>query len=126
MGCPYGWFGVGLDCGDGYEVKVFNTFCELLTHYRDAQLVLVDIPIGLPEDEEGRACDLGAWKLLGQSRGSSVFRTPTRRTVKQAAKAPGDYRAAVDNERKVAGKGISRQAFAIAPKMLVIRRPPSG
>ncbi len=116
-GCPYGWFSVGLDCGDGYEVKAFKTFCELLTHYRDAQLVLVDIPIGLPEDEEGRACDLGARKLLGQPRGSSVFQTPTRRTVKQAAEAPGDYRAAVDNERKVAGKGISRQAFAIAPKI---------
>ena len=116
-GCPYGWFSVALDCGDGYEVKVFKTFCELLTHYNDAKLVLVDIPIGLPEDEEGRACDLGARKLLGQPRGSSVFRTPTRRTVKQAAREPRDYWAAVDNERKVAGKGISRQAFAIAPKI---------
>ncbi|MDE2992614.1 MAG: DUF429 domain-containing protein [Chloroflexota bacterium] len=116
-GCPYGWFSVGLDDSDGYEVQAFTTFRELLAHYREARLVLVDIPIGLPQGEEGRECDPEARQLLGRPRGSSVFPTPTRRTVMQAAAAPNDYGGAAEIERRFAGKGISKQAFAIAPKI---------
>ena len=116
-GCPYGWFSVGLDNCEGYEVQVFKTFGELLDHYGDARLVLVDIPIGLPQGGEGRDCDREARKLLGRPRGSSVFPTPTRPTVIQAAAAPEDYGGAAAIERRFAGKGISKQAFAIAPKI---------
>ena len=116
-GCPYGWFSVGLDNGGGYEVKAFKTFCRLLAHYGEAKLVLVDIPIGLPQRGEGRDCDPEARKLLGRPRGSSVFPTPTRPTVIQAAAAPEDYGGAVETEHCLAGKGISKQAFAIAPKI---------
>ncbi len=116
-GCPAGWFSVGLDDGTGYEVNVFETFCELLDHYGKAKLVLVDIPIGLPQGAEGRDCDPEARQLLGWPRMSSVFPTPTRPTVMQAAAAPKDYGGAAEIERRVAGKGISKQAFAIAPKI---------
>ena len=116
-GCPDGWFSVGLDNCEGYELEVFTAFDELLAHYGDAQLVLVDIPIGLPQGGEGRDCDREARKLLGRPRGSSVFPTPTRPTVNQAAKSPGDYRGAVEIERCFAGKGINKQTFAIAPKI---------
>ena len=115
-GCPGGWFSVGFDGLGGYDVEVFTSFSELLVHYGDAELVLVDIPIGLPEGPEGRDCDREARKLLGRRR-SSVFPTPTRQTVKQAAASPGDYVGASEVERRAAGKGISRQAFAIAPKI---------
>ena len=54
--------------------------------------------------------------MLGARR-SSVFPTPTRQTVTQAAESPGDYRLAVKVERRFAGKGISQQAFRIAPKI---------
>ena len=94
-GCPYGWFSVGLDNCEGYEVQVFKTL----------------------EGGEGRDCDHEARKLLGRPRGSSVFPTPTRPTVNQAAKSPGDYRGAVEIERCFAGKGINKQTFAIAPKI---------
>ena len=116
-GCPYGWFSVGLDNCEGYEVQVFKTLGELLDHYGDARLVLVDIPIGLPQGGEGRDCDREARKLLGRPRGSSVFPTPTRPTVNQAAESPGDYRGAAEIERCFAGKGINKQTFAIAPKI---------
>lgn len=116
-GCPYGWFSVGLDDGPGYEVKAFRTFRELLNHYAEARLVLVDIPIGLPQGEEGRDCDPEARQLLGRPRGSSVFPTPTRRTVLQAERSPGDHHRAAEIERQYAGKGINKQAFAIAPKV---------
>ena len=115
-GCPAGWFGVGFGRNGGYEVHVFTSFSELLNHYSDARLVLVDIPIGLPDGPERRECDRQARKLLGR-RGSSVFLSPTRQTTEQAAASPKDYRAALAVERHYAGKGISRQAFAISPKI---------
>ena len=115
-GCPDGWFAVGLNRHGGYEVGVFKTFKELLDRYAGSELVLVDIPIGLPEGEGGRDCDREARKRLGARR-SSVFPTPTRQTVKQASESPRDYRAACDVERRLTGKNISQQAFRIAPKI---------
>ena len=115
-GCPSGWFSVGFDSLGGYELKVFPAFSELLDYYRDAKLVLVDIPIGLPEGPGGRECDQEARDKL-KSRRSSVFPVPTRQTVEQAAESPGDYDCAKNTELRFAGKGISKQAFAIAPKI---------
>ena len=115
-GCRSGWFSVGFDSLDGYELKVFPAFSELLDYYRNANLVLVDIPIGLPEGPGGRACDKAARKVL-DGRNSSVFSVPTRETVEQAAESPGDYKCAKVTELRFVGKGMSRQAFAIAPKM---------
>ena len=118
-GCKGGWFSVGFDQDGCCETGVFPTFCELLAHYSGAKLILVDIPIGLPEGEGGRDCDREARKMLGRPRGSSVFPTPTRQTVHQATQEPGDYRAACNIERGIIGrgKGISKQTFAIAPKI---------
>ena len=116
-GCRSGWFSVGFDSQGCYELKVFPAFSELLAYYRDAKLILVDIPIGLPEGPGGRQCDQEARKKLLSPRSSSVFSAPTRQTVEQVAKFPRDYAAANKVERYVAGKGISRQAFAIARKI---------
>ena len=115
-GCKAGWFSVGLDRSSGYEMKVFGGFTKLLSYYQNAALVLVDIPVGLPEGPEGRECDRATRTLLGKRR-SSVFPTPTRLTVYKAAESPADYARAAEVERRVAGKGISKQAFAIAPKI---------
>ena len=120
-GCRFGWFSVGFDRCGNYELEVFPAFSELLHHYGDAKLVLVDIPIGLPEGPGGRDCDGKARKLLGPRR-SSVFPTPTRRTVRQAARSPGDYRTAGEIEHCVARKGLSGPAFAIAPKIAEVDR----
>ena len=115
-GCKGGWFSVGLG-HDSFETKVFCTFRELLDYYGDANLILVDIPIGLPEGKGGRDCDREARQKLGRPRASSVFPTPTRQTVKQASRASKDHRAAVCTEQEVAGKGIGIQTFNIAPKI---------
>ena len=115
-GCKGGWVSVGLD-RNGFETEVFCTFSDLLAHYRHAKLILVDIPIGLPEGKGGRDCDREAREKLGRPRASSVFPTPTRQTVQQASRAPCDYEAAAVREREVAGKGTSKQSFAIAPKI---------
>ena len=84
-GCPAGWFSVGLDLdGNLARCGVYDTFERLLASNSDAELVLVDMPIGLPQDKRGRECDEVASKKLGPRR-SSVFPTPTRQTVRKAA-----------------------------------------
>ena len=118
-GCPSGWFSVGFDSEGRYELKVFPAlaFSELLNYHSDAKLVLVDIPIGLPEGPGGRECDKEARNRLRPHRSSSVFSAPTRQTVEQAAKATKDHATANKIERRLAGKGMSIQAFGIAPKI---------
>ena len=127
-GCRSGWFSVGFDSHCGYELKVFPAFSELVDYYRDAKLVLVDIPIGLMEGPGGRECDREARDLL-EGRKSSVFPTPTRQTVEQVARSPGNYdwaktveQCATKTEGNPQGKGISKQAFAIAPKIAQVDR----
>lgn len=115
-GCPYGWFSVGFDLRGRYELKVFPAFSELLDYYAEAKLVLVDIPIGLMEGPGGRKCDDEARRLLGPRR-SSVFPAPTRQAVRQSAESPRDHGVANKIERRLAGKGMSIQAFGIAPKI---------
>lgn len=117
-GCPFGWFSVGFDGAGGYKPEKFSSFSELVDHYKGAKLILVDIPIGLPECNEGpRRCDPEAKGKLTGGLKSSVFPTPTRKTVHIAWQFPKDYDKANETEKKCAGKGLSRQAFSIAPKI---------
>ena len=124
-GCRSGWFSVGFNSQGSYELKVFPAFSELLGYYAEAKLVLVDIPIGLTEGPCGRKCDREARKLL-RGRSSSVFTAPTRQTVEQAAESPGNYELAKSTELRFAGKAISRQAFAIAPKIAQVDKALRG
>ena len=114
-GCRSGWFSVGLG-HHGYETKLSGKFEELLRHHHDAKLILVDIPIGLSDGPDERDADRCARTRLGPRR-SSVFRTPTRGTVRQISKAPDDYGEANRVERKIAGVGVSKQTFQIGPKI---------
>ncbi len=114
-GCKAGWFAVRLFGQRRYQTCVFETFGELVSYYVDADLILVDMPIGLSEDVEPRECDRKARKLVG----SSVFRSPTRQAAYQVLKAPNNYRAACKVEHEVAKtpKGMSKQAFYISAKV---------
>ena len=120
-GCPAGWFCVGFDSSGGYQLQVFPTFSELAEYYQKARLLLVDMPIGLPEAPGGRECDYAARRKL-QYKAAAVFPTPTRQTVEQVGESVANdkakaHRAASEVELAVAGKRISRQTFAIAPKI---------
>lgn len=123
-GCPCGWIGVGLDDGDGWEVKAFIKFSELVGHFKDACIILVDIPIGLVKNAKdvkrgGRDCDRKARKKLGPKRRSSVFSAPSREFVKAAMEKPcWDYEDAKTwLAKEQAGVGVSRQTFAITRKI---------
>ncbi len=100
-GCRSGWVSVGFGSDERYyELEDFPTFDDLLRHYKSAKIILVDIPIGLPSNQEERCCDKQARKLLNQEggrRGASVFRTPVRAAVEYLGGNPcyGDVLGAV-------------------------------
>lgn len=116
-GCKGGWLCVGLnDDNDYYEVKGFWEFSDLLDYYKDACLILVDMPIGLPSPgPEARTCDkVARKKLVGRS--SSVFRVPIREVVQRAA--DGETREKVNAlSESCNSKGIGAQTFGIVRKI---------
>jgi len=71
----------------------------------------VDIPIGLPEAANDRACDKLARQVLGPRR-ASVFPVPCR----PAVYAP-DYDTALNINEKITGKRIFRATWGIIPRM---------
>ena len=130
-GCKGGWIGIGLSDGDGCpKVEVCNDFADLVACFGDACVILVDIPIGLPEDAVTRACDKDARKAL-EKRRNAVFPTPPRPFVDKVALTPEwdwttargkPYREAYGEANKwhrenFRNKGIAAQAFSITPKI---------
>ena len=117
-GCKAGWFSIGFDAQRRAKSAVFATFGELVDHYLAAELILVDIPIGLPEGPDGRACDPKARRLLeNPARKSSVFPVPTRQSAHQARREPKDRVAAAVIELEIAGKSLNAQTFNISSKI---------
>ncbi len=123
-GCKAGWFVALIEVAAEHidpsafhrfkakSVFVAGDFTEVLAKTTDCDLVCVDIPIGLSDDATPRQCDVEARRLLGPRRASSVFPAP----IRSCLTAP-DYAAANAISREVTGRGLSRQSFAILPKI---------
>ena len=116
-GCPGGWVVVvhPLDRPELAKIRLADTFRDVLDHGRDAAVIAVDMPIGLPDriGPGGRECDVAARKVLG-ARQSAVFAMPSR-----AAVMCEDYRAACDIAAATSDppRRISKQAFNLFPKV---------
>ncbi len=88
------------------------TSTEDLFYGNDApDLLGLDMPIGLP-DCGPRLCDLEARRRLGFPRGSSVFPAPIRSLL-----GAGSYQEACELRFLADGRKISRQTWAILPKI---------
>src|SRR5262245_36106610 len=116
-GCKGGWIVVLRDVElGGVEVRRVAGLAEVLRWEQAPRVLGVDIPIGLLDEAlpGGRACDRAARALLGPVRASSVFSPPIR-----AALAAQSYPDACRMSRASSahGLGLSRQCFAIAPKI---------
>lgn len=109
--CPGGWIAVVLCPGRPPEGVFGATLDGVGTQVPDAGGFGVDIPIGLPAAGV-RAADVTARAALGARR-SSVFMTPVREALTATTHAE-----ATAVSRDLTGKGISRQAYALAPKIL--------
>ena len=120
-GCRGGWLCIALDVagratgaiGAPPEWWVADDFAAVVERRPAADLVLVDIPIGLLEGgPDPREPDALARGMLGGRRASSVFSAPVRPVLE----AP-DYAAANALSRRLSGKGLSRQSWGIVPKI---------
>src|SRR5690242_9341206 len=114
--CRSGWVVALLElCGEGASIGAIERFAELVALEPPWAVAAVDIPIGLPEriGLGGRGPE-GAVRPLLKDRQSSVFTVPSR-----AAVYASDYREACTVARATSAppKAISRQLFAIAPKI---------
>ncbi len=114
-GCPAGWFCVGFDAGGGWTVELIAA--EAIAGFAAcAKAAFVDIPIGLQGSGAAeRTCDREARRALGRPRGSSVFPAPAR-----ASLCAGDFNEALMINRRLTGRGISKQSWLIAPKIRIV------
>lgn len=108
-GCRSGWVCAGWD-GEGWSLDCLPTLESIVPMLAPQATVCVDIPIGLSRDGF-RACDRAARQLLGK-RSSSVFPVPPR-----LALAPLSYEELNLASKAHCGKGISKQAFYLLPKI---------
>lgn len=116
-GCKAGWFAVlwNVDANT-FTCRVAPDFWAVQTFAATAQVIAVDIPIGLLDHAVpgGRKCDNLVRKLLSPKRASSVFSPPVRAvlectTYEDALKANRD-----SSDHAL---GLSRQCFGIMPKI---------
>jgi predicted RNase H-like nuclease len=112
-GCRAGWFCVTLGEGDTGSFCVVPDARAVGAMATKADSVLIDIPIGLPATgSDGRTCDREARQRLGRARASSVFSAPARHTLVAAS-----YTEALNLNRQATGRGLSKQAWNIVPKI---------
>jgi predicted RNase H-like nuclease len=110
-GCRGGWVAFEVDLtAYATSVEVVDLPAWLRERPPDLACIGIDIPIGLLNGS--RACDKAARKLLGQPRGTSVFAAPCRAAVHAAT-----YEEASAVNRQKTGRGLSQQAWGIAPKI---------
>jgi predicted RNase H-like nuclease len=106
---------IALDPSGHWESGVFRTIQAASADFPDADLCLIDIPIGLAQ-EGVRECDVLARRLLGR-RGVSVFTPPCR-----AALAARSYLEASAIHFKHCGRRITIQSWNIAAKIAEVDR----
>lgn len=110
-GCPAGWAAVRINLYDNrVSGFVAASFAEIL-EITETKMIIADMPIGLA-DEAPRVCESMARKLLSPRRHSSVFSSP-----KRAMLSFSDYASANEWGKRNGGKGLSKQAWMITPKI---------
>ena len=107
-GARGGWVAVALERGRFATARFVTRFGELVDD--EATVIGVDIPLG--SNGAARVADAAARRLLGR-RGASVFDAPPRDVLD----AP-DYATANRWCRERHDRGLSAQAWNLAPKML--------
>ena len=113
-GTRRGWAAMIKD-GPSIEARLLTSDEELLALFNSCAVVAIDTPIGLAESGP-RSCDHHARRFVGK-RSSSVFPAPLRPllVVRDYAEA---NRVSLDLQKR----GISKQAWAIVPKIAQIDR----
>jgi predicted RNase H-like nuclease len=113
-GCRAGWVAASIN-NNKIHISIYKNIIKLWENFKKADLIFIDIPIGLVDGhakEKVRNCDSGARKLLGLKRGSSIFQTPSRETVRSF-----NYKDACKINKSITGRKISIQTWNIRKKI---------
>jgi len=111
-GCRAGWLCIFEELPSRQlGSKIFATVAELFAAAREIDVLAIDIPIGLT-DAGPRQCDVAARAVLGPKRATSVFPAPIR-----PALGAGTYEEACEISFRTHRKKLSRQSWAIYPKI---------
>ena len=110
-GCPTGWIAAVVDDGRLAAVEYVKCARAALEAYLDAEAFAFDIPITLSRTGD-READGAARSFLPTGRAPSVFNSPPL-----AALHAVSYEEANEASRRVSGKGLSRQSFALLKKI---------
>ncbi|WP_206812923.1 DUF429 domain-containing protein [Paradesulfitobacterium ferrireducens] len=109
-GCKGGWVVVTLT-DTSFEINMIKNIGEVFNAHNDYDSVIVDMPIGLPESTTDVRPD-GAVRSLLKGKASSIFNTPCRQAV-----YANSYDEANEINKRILGKGLSKQSYAICGKI---------
>jgi predicted RNase H-like nuclease len=116
-GCERGWVFVRLEGGAFASAALHGRFIDGVATAPDAAVIGVDMPIGYPPPSaQRRAADVEARAML-KRRASSVFPVPPRAVLT----AP-DWATANERSRALTGRGLPRQSYGLAAKILEVER----
>ena len=110
-GCRAGWVIAFRDASE-IRLAIIAQLSDLNTVLTADASVMIDMPIGLTDGHNVRDCDALARQKLRPHRSSSVFGVPARQVTRC-----NDYAEANTLSRALSGKGISKQAFYLFPKI---------
>lgn len=109
------WLVVVMD-GNGIDCHLESDFESLWDSDPAYDRILIDIPIGLPDNEETLAkreeLDSLARTVTGKS--SSVFPVPSR-AASEIAREGADYETVAETNKTDLNKGLTKQSYYIAP-----------
>jgi predicted RNase H-like nuclease len=108
--CKKGWFAVSINSDNAWEIGIFDSIGDLWNASQNNALILIDIPIGLPDNGK-RRCDVETRKIL-KKRASSVFPVPCRQAIHADT-----YQKACRINKKILDVKLSVQTWNISGKI---------
>ena len=104
------WFAAEIQ-GTEISIRKLSNIAEINEYYLTADAVLIDIPVGLPENKEENAArpDREARNYLPTVRKSTIFPVPCRQAINMESYAE----ASAENQR-VLGKKLTSQSYAFS------------
>ncbi len=114
-GCPTGWIAAVVEDGRLATIEFVESARVALKAYPNAEAFAFDIPIHLSATGD-READREARRFLPTGRASSIFKAPPLAALHAAS-----YEEANEASRRVSGKGLSRQSFALIAKIRQVR-----
>ena len=109
-GCKGKWVAVCLT-EDKFEVNKFNNIEEICEKYQNADSMIIDMPIGLPEEINDIRPEATARKFL-KGKTSSIFNTPCRQAVYAE-----NYTKAIEENKRNLGVSLSPLSYGICSKI---------